>query len=518
MGEPGTAHCFNCDSGRMGELRTVHCFNCGCEPVDWKEENRIMKKMKLRSITARITIWFTIILLLTVTLTFLIFRFVSASILQKTLRGYLIGSVDENIDKIRFLTEENHSAADKDNIVIRFQEGWLEIDDDYLDVIDDVQSALYTGDGNLLYGKNPIAREMEGEDFSDSRIYLYRSAAGECFYVYDRELKKDELTGLWIRGVVPLSSEEMQLADIFRSAMVFVPFLILLGACGSWLTVRSGLFPIRRIEQTASEITRGQDLARRISIGEVDAEMQDLTTAFNDMLDRLEHAFEAEQQFTSDASHELRTPLSVILAQTELALDRERSPEEYRRALGVIFRQGTRMNTLVSSMLDYSRLEMRPENYPLTPMNLSNTVRGCAEDAAFLHPQKRIRIQTEIEEDIMISGNLLLVERAVQNVLENAYKYGKTDGQITVTLRREGDSRAVCAVADDGIGISAEDQGRIFDRFYRADTSRSSQQGISGAGLGLSMVRRIMDIHNGQVSVSSTPGKGSIFFLHFPVL
>lgn len=118
----------------------------------------------------------------------------------------------------------------------------------------------------------------------------------------------------------------------------------------------------------------------------------------------------------------------------------------------------------------------------------------------------------------MISGNLLLVERAVQNVLENAYKYGKTDGQITVTLRREGDSQAVCAVADDGIGISAEDQGRIFDRFYRADTSRSSQQGISGAGLGLSMVRRIMDIHNGQVSVSSTPGKGSIFFLHFPVL
>lgn len=473
---------------------------------------------KLRSITVRITVWFTIILALIVTLIFLIFRFVSASVLQKTLRGYLIGSVDENIDKIRFLTEEDRSAADRDNIVIRFQEGWLEIDDDFLDVIDDVQSALYTGDGNLIYGKNPLAREMEGDEFGDSRIYLYRSAAGERFYVYDRALKKEELSGLWIRGVVPLSSGDRQLEDIFRSAMVFVPVLILLGAGGSWMTVRQGLHPIRRIEQTASEITRGQDLERRISIGEVDAEMQDLTTAFNEMLDRIERAFDAEKQFTSDASHELRTPLSVILAQTELALERERSPEDYRRALEVILRQGKRMNKLVISMLDYSRLEMRPENYPLARMNLSETVRGCAEDASFLLPQKKISIRTQIEENIYISGNNLLVERAVQNVLENAYKYGKTDGKVTVTLRREGDSQAVCAVTDDGTGIAAEDQTRIFDRFYRADASRSAQQGVPGAGLGLSMVRRIMDIHSGQVSVSSIPGKGSTFFLYFPVL
>ena len=458
-----------------------------------------MKKINARkSITARITLWSTLIMIIMVTLIFLIFRLVSSSILQKNLRGYLLSSVDENSDKIRYLSSDQAAASiDRDNNLLKFGDGWLEIDDDFLDEIYEVQSALYTSEGKMLYGKNPIARSMEGEAFTSTRIYPYRQGDSRWF-VYDRILTV-ETPGqerLWIRGLVPLSSEEHLLSDIIRTAMVFLPILLVLGIAGSWLTARRALLPIRKVEQAASEITQGTDLARRIEPGDADAELKDFIAAFNGMLDRLEHAFEAEQQFTSDASHELRTPVSVIMAQTEFALEKERRPEEYRDALTVIKRQSRRMNVLISSMLDYTRLELRPENYPLADLDLSWLVHQTVQDLALIR-YNNIELRTDIEEGIRIEGNQVLLERALQNLI---------GGQV------------ICLVKDDGRGIAAADQEHIFDRFYRADSSRSTGDKPFGVGLGLAMVRMIMMIHGGTVSVQSEPGIGSTFALKFPLL
>ena len=324
------------------------------------------KRQARRSITTNITIWFSIVLVVIVVLTFRIFWFVSASILQKTIREYLYSSVEENCDKIRFLSSrEKADPYDLDDFYIRYGEGWMEVDDDFLDTINDVHSALYTTDGTMLYGKNPIARDIGLQQFKDSRIYEYKTASNQRYYVYDRKLNSENMEGLWIRGIVSLSSEEKQLNDIFRSAMIYIPILLAAGVIVSYVTVRGAMAPIRRIEKVTSEITRGDDLKRRIEIGDVARELYDLAASFNNMLDRLGHSFEAEQQFTSDASHELRTPTSVIMAQTEFALDRERTAEEYRSALIVIARQGRRMNALIRDMLDYTRLELRPENYPM---------------------------------------------------------------------------------------------------------------------------------------------------------
>ena len=475
-----------------------------------------------RSITVRIAVWFTFILVVLVLLTYLVFRIVSASILQKTVRGYLMGSVNENSDKIGYLTDaQRQQNTDRDNVYIQYGDGWLEIDDDYLDVIDDVQTALYTSDGRMLYGKNPISREMEGEEFTGTRVYRYRAGDNTRYYVYDRKLTGEGKTDLWLRGVVSLSAEEMQLVDIFHTAIFFFPVLIIIGIAGSWITARRGLMPVRRIEQTAMSITKETDLARRIRLDDLDTELFDLGVAFNGMLDRLEHAFATEQQFTSDASHELRTPMTVIQAQTELALEQERSPEEYRRALQVIRRQSGRMNALITSMLDYTRLEMRPENYPLEPMDLTQTIRACVADLEIMKGPD-LELTTAIEDGIRIQGNLILVERAVQNVLDNARKYGGPVPAIHVALgmeinRQTKATEAVCAVTDHGPGISRDEQERIFERFYRADPSRSSVKGIPGAGLGLSMVRKIMDLHGGRVTLESAPGQGSTFRLHFPV-
>ncbi|MDO5132588.1 MAG: ATP-binding protein [Eubacteriales bacterium] len=473
------------------------------------------------SITGRITLWFSAVMILIVLLTFLLFRFASRSVLQKTVRSFLLSSVDENADKVRFLADRAEAdPRDTDDVFFAYRDGWLEIDDDFLDRINDVQSGLFTSDGTMLYGKNPIARSMENEPFSSPRVYSYRTEKGNHYFVYDRTLKGEKLEGLWIRGVVPLDSEESQVRDIFRMAAIFVPFLLLLGITGGWLTTKRSLLPVRRIEQAASEISKGTDLERRLDIGTVDRELYDLAAAFNGMLDRLERSFEAEQQFVSDASHELRTPMSVIMAQTELALEKERSQAEYRRALSVILRQGLRMDALIRSMLDYTRLELSPENYPLSETDLSGIVSGVADDMSLIQ-EKNITLETDVEEGILLPGNSMLLERALQNLIDNAYKYGREDGHISVSLRKNTDSstaRAVLTVQDDGIGIPQKDLPHIFERFYRADTSRTSDyRTTGGAGLGLSMVKIIADLHGAEIEAESTEGTGSCFSITFPL-
>ena len=477
-----------------------------------------MKKNRPGSITLRITLWSALILIALELLTFLMFRFVSGSILEKTVRGYLLSSVNENTDKIKFYNADNaEGSEDTDNMRIRYRSGWLEIDDDFLDEINDVQSALYTSDGSMLYGKNPIARQMEDETFISSRIYKYKSAPDSNWYVYDRKLSGQGLGDLWIRGVVTLSSEEMQLHDIIRTAMFFVPVLLLAGIIGCWMIARQALYPVRRIEKTVSEITQGKDLNRRIEVTGIDRELYDLATAFNSMFDRLEHSFETEQQFTSDASHELRTPMAVIMAQTELALEKPRTQDQYRQALEVIRRQGRQMNTLIASMLDYTRLELRPENYPLSDLDYTELVNALADDMSLIK-YKNIVLSAQIAEGVRIQGNDFLLERAIRNLIDNAYKYGKENGNILVKLCLTSENMAECHIIDDGPGIPQDEIEHIFDRFYRGSSYKSGR--VPGSGLGLSIVLKIAEIHKGTIRAESSDKageSGSTFILSIPV-
>lgn len=477
-----------------------------------------MKKTRRGSITLRITLWSALILITLELMTFLVFRLVSGSVLEKTVRGYLLSSVNENTDKIEFYkAQDTKGSEDADNMLIRYRGGWLEIDDDFLDEINDVQSALYSSDGTMLYGKNPIARQMEEEAFFSSRIYKYKAGPDSNWYVYDRKLSGRGLEDLWIRGVVTLSSEEMQLHDIIRTALFFVPVLLLSGIIGSWIIARRALYPVSRIEKTVSEITQGKDLDRRIEVTGIDRELFDLANAFNSMFDRLEHSFETEQQFTSDASHELRTPMAVIMAQTELALEKPRTQDQYRQALEVIRRQGRQMNALIASMLDYTRLELRPENYPLSELNFTDFLNALSEDMSLIK-YKNINLSTEIAEGVYIQGNDFLLERAIRNLIDNAYKYGNENGRILVKLSLTSENMAECRIVDDGPGIPQDEMEHIFDRFYRGASYKSGR--VQGSGLGLSIVRKIAEIHRGTIRAESSDKKGesgSTFILSIPL-
>jgi len=465
--------------------------------------------LKHISIRSRIIVLFSLAMIAASVATYYIVLFISSSVMQKTIRSYLTGTVEANTDKLTWnasaLTGQE-SEEDPDDIFLSYQKGHIQIDDDFLDVMHNVEAGLYTGDGTMLYGKNPIPQYLAEEPFTETRIYSLKTEK-ETFYVYDRRLTGD-LRDLWIRGAVPLSPEMRELTEIRDIVFLFLPALILAAVVLGILAARDILRPIREIERTAADISGGTDLEKRLPKREGRDEIVSLTDTFNGMLDRLEHSFEVEQQFSSDASHELRTPLSVIMAQTELTLEKERTPEEYREALTVIRRQGNRMQTLVADMLDYTRLQQSPGRYPMEDFNLSDLVLTVSEDMKMIGV-KSIALDAFAEPDIHITGNRMLISRLLQNLIDNAYKYGREDGYVHVKLVREGEA-LLLSVEDNGIGIPESAKEHIFRRFYRVDASRR-RGGEKGYGLGLSIAAKIAELHGAEMAVESQVDRGSTF-------
>ena len=225
----------------------------------------------------------------------------------------------------------------------------------------------------------------------------------------------------------------------------------------------------------------------------------------------VDDAFEAERQFASDASHELRTPMAVIMAQCEDALSGEKTGADYREALSVIHRQGRRMNRMISGMLELVRMERKTDRYAREPFNLSALTESVCEDMALIC-EKNIALTTDVEPDISITGDQTLITRLLGNLIGNAYRYGRENGHIIVTLHRAG-SAIELTVSDDGIGIAPDQQKKIFRRLYQGASERSGD----GAGLGLAMARQIARLHGGELTVVSEEGKGSAFTARFPM-
>lgn len=461
--------------------------------------------MKNRSVRLKITLWFSILLAVIVLLTFLVVFYVSRSVVQKNLRASLVETVEDNVDEVEYLEDLSSRDNDKD-LYLQFRNGYLEIDDDYLDRVNGIATALFQEDGTLLYGEDPIA--SNGPEFSDSVVQTYTSH-GTSYYVYDRMLTGNSLDGLWLRGVVAQTQGDGQLSTVVRLSLILLPLLLLLAIGGGWLIAGRTLRPIQQISQAAAQISQGHDLNRRIHLDPGGDELHQLADAFDAMLDRLEASFAAEQQFTSDASHELRTPMSVIMAQCEYTLEEPRTPEEYRDALEVIARQGKKMSTLIRDMLNFTRLENQSAREPFLPLDLSSLVSSVCDDMALLQ-ENGITLTSQVQPDLTVTGSTELLTRLLVNLISNAYRYGKPGGWISVTLQQT-QTGITLSVADNGIGIAPDQQEKIFRRFYQADASRTG----SGTGLGLSMVQEIVRLHGGTITVESQLDQGSTFTVTF---
>lgn len=318
--------------------------------------------------------------------------------------------------------------------------------------------------------------------------------------------------GVWVIGFLPEDSMEDVMGSVVRMAYIVLPCIVLLAALGGWLIAGRSLRPLRKITKSAREISDGHDLSRRIEIGSGKDEVHELADTFNGMMGRLERSFDAERQFTSDASHELRTPTAIILAECEMA---EKTPEDaaaLSESVEVVHRQARKMSDLIGKLLSYTRLEQGTRKVDLEPLDLSElTETICADQQAVA--ARGITITHDITPGVTVNGDAALLISLVQNLVSNAVKYGRENGHVRVKVYTQAESACV-SVADDGVGISADDLPNIFNRFYQADRSRNNADG--GLGLGLSLAQQIARLHGGVITAASEPGQGSEFLFTMP--
>ncbi len=468
--------------------------------------------MKNWSIRGKITLWFAAFLVVMVGVSSFTVLFVSNQVIQKTIRDGLVNTVERNVDEIEYYADLDALKASAEvQHSIKYEAGFLKIDDDFLDEVNEVYTALYRSSGALLYGENPIAEALSGLRFIDGQMQEVK-VDGLRYYVFDRELSRQGLERLWLRGVVAETQGSQQISDISHLSLIVLPSLLLLALAGGYIIAGRMLRPVQDISDAAAKIGSGGDLKQRIRLGAGKDELHQLADRFNEMFSRLEESFDAQRQFTSDASHELRTPAAVILVQCELSLEKQRTPEEYEDALGVIQRQGRKMNRLIGDMLDFTRLEQQSESYTRERVDLSELVSDLCGDMALIG-ERGIQLEHTQQPQLMVYGNRELLSRLVTNLNSNAYRYEKDNGHIWVCLQAAENGHIVLTVTDDGIGIPKEEQEKIFQRFYQVDGSRTG----AGIGLGLSMAREIARFHGGTLTVESGNGK-TIFTLSLPAL
>ena len=440
--------------------------------------------MRFLTIKTRVTIYFTLMMLLIVGLVIGVILIAGRGVISDTAEGTLLDVVHDEIDDVEF------------------DDGYLDLDE--LDFYrHNVYVQAYDASGLLLGGAGPSDFEGAAE-FHNGEIRSV-SVDNQPWLVYDLYLA-DSNGGVWLRGITSADNNFSAARVITILALIILPVLVVITAVIGWLIARHAFKPVRQITDTVDAINDGDDLTARIGLHRGRDEIHRLAATFDSMFDRLELSFNAEKRFASDASHELRTPVSIILAECEYARANAQTVEDYQESLDVVERQGRRMSRLINQLLNITRMDQGTQAISREEADFSELV-DVVTDEAVRASGKDFTVEKHIEPGVTANIDVGLMSRLVQNLVENACKYTPDGGKITVSLHAAG-GRATLTVSDTGIGIAKRDLGHIWERFWQADSSRGVDR---GSGLGLAMVKQIADAHGGKLSVESEPGQGSSF-------
>ena len=310
------------------------------------------------------------------------------------------------------------------------------------------------------------------------------------------------------------ADDAVETLQLFRFYLfLFAPLLLLIAAAfGYWMS-RRALAPVDVLVRTAREVS-GTNLSSRLQPLNTGDELQRLSDTLNEMLNRIETAFLRVTQFTADASHELRTPVSLIRTEAELALRRSRGEAEYKESLRHILFEAERTTSLIEQLLALARADSGREMLQMQAVDLRRTLHDGIEGWQHVASVRSVEFSSNIDHQVaFVMGDESLLRRLVDILLDNAFKYTPPPGAVRLLLEQEADN-AVITVEDSGVGIAEEDQGKIFERFYRVDKARSRAQG--GTGLGLAIAQWIVDQHRGSITVKSRPGEGAVFRVTLP--
>ena len=305
----------------------------------------------------------------------------------------------------------------------------------------------------------------------------------------------------------------------FRATLGSVTlFIVIIALTGGWLATQSALFPIRRLTAAVQQIIRTGRTDARVPLDGTGDALDQLTSLFNTMLDTIEGLVTAMRGALDNVSHDLRTPLTRLRGTAEMALasppdgDAAEQIEHYRERLADCVEESDRVLVMLNTLMDISEAESGTLQLRREPVGLNQVVGRALDLYRDVADAKGVTLHAPAAADLAVIADRTRLEQVAANLLDNAVKYTPSGGRVDVEVLRQGDT-AVLRVRDTGRGIPDHELGRIFDRLFRGDTSRAER----GLGLGLSLVKAIVEAHGGTVEVASEPGRGSVFTVRLPL-
>ena len=450
--------------------------------------------MGRRSVKFKITLWYTLITAVVSVAALVAMTTLSARMMNADIKEGIVRTADK-------LARELETSPE------------LRMVPDFKYYERGVNMELFDDDGNAVRGMLPF--EVDGKiTFSDKGVRT-ESYGGNRYYVFDRRVNRRGGSAYWLRGVVPVAESMNAVGTVAKNNALFMLVMIAVAAAGGYIIVGRILTPVKKIRETADEISESRDLTRRIGMSDGGDEFHSLAGSFDRMLDRIQQTVEREKQFTSDASHELRTPVAAILSSCEYMTGYAESMDDMRDSAEGIKRETERMSKLISELLMISRMDKNTLKASMEKIDLGELVSFVCDEQEEINRSGSITLHRDISEGIFVLADRYMLARLAINLISNAYTYGRDGGNITVSLTESGGCAAL-EVADDGIGINAEDIPKIWERFYRVDASRTATD-KQNMGLGLSIVSQIAAFHGGKVQVESENGKGSKFIFKMPI-
>lgn len=415
-------------------------------------------------------------------------------------------------DDILLEKEEVFSNLDwhRDSIIINKMPEWDEAEHSQVEVNPTFLQITNLKDGVIFRSSNLLDNQMLSNPnknqgtFYNGKINNQRVRLGQFSIGNEAGVTIGKLT-------IAVSQQESYtiLNNLIWVLLISFPLVLLIQFFASSLAASKAIAPVHQLIKTASRIS-DSNISTRLDLPEHRDELFELTETINELLARIEISMIRQKQFTSDASHEIRTPLSGIRGILEVLVRKQREPQVYEEKIASAIKEVDRLDSLLEQLLQLARIDSsiaaRKE-----AICLADLISFSGEKWKKQAEEKRISLFLDIPEDVTVMGDRLYLELIIENLLNNAIKYGKEEGHVFLTWDQ---TAKTLSVKDDGIGIASKDLPNIFNRFYRVDESRSST--VKGNGLGLSIAKKLADLQNIILRAESQPEKGSTFMLQFP--
>jgi len=416
-------------------------------------------------------------------------------------------------DDLLMEKEEVFSNLDwhRDSIIINKMPEWdeaehnkIEVNPTFLQIVD-TKGVVVFHSSNLLKDQFLFNPHIKQETFYNGEINKQKIRLGQFPIATENGTIIGQLT-------IAISQQESysMLNSLLWVLLISFPLVLIVQFIASSLAASRAIQPVHQLIKTASHIS-DSNIETRLTLPKRKDELYNLTQTINELLARIEKSMHQQKQFTSDASHEIRTPLTAIRGTLEVLIRKQREPKVYEEKVTDIIQQVDRMNSLLDQLLQLARIESGVAVAKKETIYLHTIADSFMSEWNEIAAANKINIHIAIDKEVTVTADKFFIELIIDNLMSNAIKYGNEHGNVFLVWDS---TLKILYVKDDGIGISSHDLPFIFNRFYRADESRSSI--IKGNGLGLSIVKKLCDLQNIRLVVDSKPNQGSTFTLQFP--